>query len=68
MTTKLEPSDMAIAVLGLPSYSDLHERVKKLEAAIKVITYSDEGVIRNSWHDYVDLAEKAPILREVHNN
>jgi hypothetical protein len=41
-------------------------RINELEAAIKAITYCMDGKVHNAWHDYVDLADKAPILRDVH--
>ncbi len=34
MATNVDPSDYAIQELGLPTYSDLHARVRELEAAL----------------------------------
>lgn len=39
----VDPSEQAIKELGLPTYSDLHARVKELEAALRdVREYLDE--------------------------
>ena len=44
------------------------DRIAELEAAILAITYmdSDRKTVHPSFSDYVDLGEKAPILRELH--
>ncbi len=52
---------------GREEFERLDKRIADLEAAIRAITYLDDGAVRNSWHDYIDLGEKAPILRDIHN-
>lgn len=48
--------------------AELEARVLDLECAIRYATYLDRDrmTVHPSHHDYVDLSEKAPILREVH--
>jgi hypothetical protein len=53
-------------LLMADSYDHPYRRIADLEAAINAIAYcANNGAIHNRWHDYVDLGEKAPILRDV---
>lgn len=49
--------------------ADKDKRIAELEAAIRKITFQEEGgAVRPSFYPYVDLATVAPILADVHKS
>jgi len=52
----------------LQQVKELQEYIRKLEEAIKGITYVDDNEgLYSSWQDWVELSSRHPILLEVHN-